>query len=563
MQHENLKLNTYKISEDASLLDKENGLTPEIRKIIEEIFPDVVKGRKYLIHKLNKLCEKYPNVPAFKNLLSNVHQHNGNLEKAYAINKWLVKEHPDYLFGKVNLATELIYKNDTDKIPEILGENLEIGELYPHRNEFYFEEVIMFNTVVVEYFMAIGDLEKAEKRVKAMLDIDAEHPKTLYAVQLLQNWYLNETVSRLKLEDELIQNVPLKDNKSHLQTKDSPEFYFSEEISWLYNNDLSIRHEAIEKILQLDPVKLTEDLEKVLHDSIARYDFFAEKVENEGFDYHKLDFPIHALFLLSELKSEKSLPAILELLKQDDDFNELWFGDFINDAFNNALYYCGKNQPKLLFEFLKLPNIFEVNKAIVGESLMEIIADSNRERSFFVEQYREVLKVFIENADDENYVDTEAIGFIISDIIDLGYKELLPEIKQLFDLEIVGFWICGDYESVEEGIQEPNPRQSLEFIKKDIYGKYLELIINEEKASVPKDDDYDMDFYNQGLSKSTLQNEINDKPIVKPKKIGRNDPCPCGSGKKIQKVLYRIAFTALHPAYLKTQRNILIGSLCT
>lgn len=535
MQQENIKRNTYKISEDTSLSDKENGLTPEVRSIIKEIFPDVVKGRKHTIKKLEKFCGKYPNVPAFKNLLSNVYQHNGNLEKAYAINKWLVKDHPGYLFGKLNLATELIYKNDTDKIPEILGESLEIGELYPHRNEFYFEEVIMFNSVVVEYLLAIGDLEKAEIRVEAMLEIDAEHPKTLYAALLLENWYLKEVVGQLEQEDELRQNAPLKDNKSHLQTTDSPEFYFSEEISWLYHNDLSIKPEAIKKILQLDPVKLTEDLKKVLHDSIARYDFFEEKVEKDGFDYHKQDFPIHALLLLSELKNEKSLPAILELLKQDSDFNDFWFGDFINDVFDNALFYCGKDQTELIFEYLKLPNIYEFNKAIVGECLVKIIAESSRERSFFVEQYREVLNVFIESAEDENYADTETIGFIISDIIDLGYRELLPEIKQLFDLKIVGFWICGNYNSVEENIQEPNPRQSLKFIKKDIYGKYLELKINEEKAIIRTDEDYNKDFDNKELPKSTLQNEIYDKPIVKPKKIGRNDPCSCGSGKKYKK----------------------------
>ena len=28
------------------------------------------------------------------------------------------------------------------------------------------------------------------------------------------------------------------------------------------------------------------------------------------------------------------------------------------------------------------------------------------------------------------------------------------------------------------------------------------------------------------------ENEAVQKPIVKPKKIGRNEPCPCGSGKK-------------------------------
>ncbi|MHB1694447.1 MAG: SEC-C metal-binding domain-containing protein, partial [bacterium] len=28
------------------------------------------------------------------------------------------------------------------------------------------------------------------------------------------------------------------------------------------------------------------------------------------------------------------------------------------------------------------------------------------------------------------------------------------------------------------------------------------------------------------------ENAVKQKPIVKSKKIGRNEPCPCGSGKK-------------------------------
>ena len=29
--------------------------------------------------------------------------------------------------------------------------------------------------------------------------------------------------------------------------------------------------------------------------------------------------------------------------------------------------------------------------------------------------------------------------------------------------------------------------------------------------------------------------EVKAQPVVKPEKIGRNEPCPCGSGKKYKK----------------------------
>lgn len=534
MEQDHLRIINYKVSGDNTLLDKLNHITPEVRRIIEEIHPDVEKGRKYLIKKLNKLCLKYPRVPVFKNLLSTVYQQNDNMKQAYAVNQWLVKEHPDYLFGKLNLAAELLLTDEAEKVPSILGETMEIGQLYPSRTEFHLEEVSGFNLISVQYFLAMDKIEEAEQRVKIMEDITPDHPKTLYAQQSLQEWFFTKASARKEEERHLRKSVVLKDERSHLQTTRSPQFHFPKEIAWLYQNDLNIEPEKIEILLKLDPDKLTEDLEKMLEDAIVRFDNF---MKNEDQSPEKLAFPEHALLLLSALESEGSLAGVLQLLKQDQDFIDLWFEGFVFDILENALFHCGKNQTKLLFEFLKLPNVQGLNKSIVGEALVKIIINSEEKRAVFIEEYRQVLVNYIENAADENYVDTEAIGSVVADLMDLGYEELLPEIKQLFDLEIIGYWICGDYEEVATEIVKEPGEEDLEFIKTDIFEKYREFRESEEEEvnSFQEEDNYYNELYHRELMDQSLFEEEYIEPILKEKKIGRNDPCPCGSGKKYKK----------------------------
>src|SRR5690606_28471366 len=238
---------------------------------------------KHIIKKVNKLCLKYPRVPVLKNILSNLYQQNGNSNQAFAVNQWILKEHPNYLYGKLNHAAELLLKGKPEGIPAIMGEAMEIGDLFPQRKEFHIEEVVGFYIIAIQYFLAVDKIEEAEIRMKILEDIDEDHPKTVYGNQLLKQWYMNKAAARFEEENKYRKTVELKDNRSHLQTSQAPEFHFPEEMDWLYKNNLGIDHGKIEHILQLERAKLVEDLEKVLQDSIIRFDHFLEKVNKENF----------------------------------------------------------------------------------------------------------------------------------------------------------------------------------------------------------------------------------------------------------------------------------------
>lgn len=524
------KTNNYAISGNNNLLDEINHITPEVRRILLELQPDIENGRKNLLKKINKLCLRYPEVPVFKNILSNLYEQQGNMRQAVAVNHWLVKEHPKYLFGKVNLAAEYLSKKNFQKIPEILGEDLEIGSLYPERKEFHVEEVMAFNLIAIHYFLAIDMIDDAQLRLGLLTDLDEDHPKTLEARDIIQQWLYLKSAMRTEAQNEIKRTVQAKDNRSHLQTEEAPQFNFPEQIGWLYEEGLEIAFFKIEMILQLQKQKLVEDLEKMLQDSIARFDHFFEAALREDVAPHELDFPQHALLLLGHLKSESSFDQILLVLQQDKEFNEFWFGYNLSDLMENALFHCGRNRIHDLFEFLKQANICGQSKAVVGEALVKMIREQ-RDIEKFIPKYKELLDHYIANAENEDIADTEAVGFLVSDIVDLGYSSLLPQIKELFELELVDSFICGAYEELEPEMRKFSYIPNEGFVKQELQQQYD--FFNAEDSHLFPMEYPDMEdlYYRQQLETMKEWNE----PIRSEKKIGRNDPCPCGSGKKYKK----------------------------
>lgn len=217
---------------------------------------------------------------------------------------------------------------------------------------------------------------------------------------------------------------------------------------------------------------------------------------------------------------------MLQILKQDRDYSYFWFGDLIPDLLENPFAKFGKNQPELIFEFLNLPNIPGTHKAYVDEAFAPLVADSPENQMYFVEQYRQVLNTFIENAADENYADSEAVAFIIADLLDLRHKELLPEIEQLFSLQLVDTWVCGSFKEVETAIQKKPSRWKSSPSVKNIFEHYDELRSFIQKMDSPPTSDPGREIQLEQFGRAF------NEPIVKDPKIGRNDPCPCGSGKK-------------------------------
>lgn len=524
------KLFGYEITNEPDFIDKEYGVTAEIKKLIQDIYYEVQNKKKGVINKLLNTIKKYPQVPQFKNYLTVAYNLSGNTKKAYECNRWILKEHPDYVFAKINLAAQYFEQKEYEKIPEVLGELMEIKALYPDRKVFHVSEVMAFNKIAVIYFSTIGNIEAAESRLGIMEKFDAEHPDTCQAAMFLMQARIKAGVERDNEEEKIKRKVKTKTYDKSIQTSKGPEFNHPE-IRQLYENGMRIDHQVIKEILGLPRATLINDLETILNDIVVRYEYFKNKVDEDGWVEEKYTFHIHAIFLLTELNATESLGKVLHLLRQDEKLLEFWFGDFLSAEVWMIIYQLGNKQLEKLKNFVLVPNIYTFARAQISDAVVQIAYHGPERKPEIVRWIKDVLTYLLNNKDDEGLIDSDFIALIICDIIQLKAKELLPLVKTFFDNGLVSIGICGNFEVVED---DTINRPEKDYYKRklyNIYDRYTNVLTTwagykEEKEEGPdygKLNDYDLPAF---------QREELDLPELK---IGRNRPCPCGSGKKYKK----------------------------
>lgn len=504
----------YHITTDAKFQNIKFGITPELEKQLESLGTEAQnKKNKKIIDKLTQLILKYPKSPQLKNFLSVAFNVQGKHQKAIEVNNWILTEHPDYLFAKINKANNHILKGEFDQVLKTLGDALEIKSLYPDRDLFHITEVSSFLIIAIHYFIAIDNIELAENRFDILKKLAPNHPHTEEAEKMLFNYSMKEglkrfeEVSKNKITPKTNKIVPLS------KKREAPNFNHHE-IHDLYNFGFRIPHEKINQILMLPRKTLIEDLEMILIDAVERFDNFNAK----KWDKAKNNFVLHAIFILKEIQATESLPKIFLFLEHDEDFLDYWIGDHLTETLWQCFYTLGFNQTVLLKQFLLKPGIDTYVKTAVSDTLEQINYFHPEKREEILSLYLEVFTYFSEAKISDNLIDSDFLGLSVSNVIDSKMIELLPIIKVLYDKRYITIDMNGTYEDVvkdfkNEPYRNPNKKPLTIF---EIY----EFVLN------------NWDGYNE--EKEVYKPTDTYQQLVS-NKIGRNELCTCGSGKKYKK----------------------------
>ncbi len=517
------KVSGYNITTDPEFQNEFYGNEDELIEQFGELFiASKERKNKKIIGRLTALIAKYPQSPQLKNFLSVAYHSQGNYKKALEVNNRIMAEHPDYLFAKINEAHKYIEAGLAIKVPEILGEAMEIKDLYPERNLFHLAEVTGFYRVAIRYFAAIKNWELAENRFEILNNIAPDHPDTEAAEIFLFPGRMERNFQRWKEEEALRISVNcLKPVPTSRETQ--PPAFTHTEINNLYKYGLAIPREILESVLALPRTSLIEDLEKVLSDAITRYQYFKDAEWEE--DSH--NFPLHAIFLLGELKAENSLAVVLDFLKNEEEVLEFWFGDHLNSTLWLPIYLLAQNNLGALYEFILEPGINASPKATVSNALIQTAEHTPAGRNDILSIYKNIFIYFNNATLNDNVVDSDLLGLLIGDMIDAGFKETLPLIKQLYDKGYVGLMINGNYEEAESYFHKPleNNMRKIE----NIFSSYTTVL--NTWAGYNEEEDFSEDTY---FEDDYFEDDEIQLPVTS-SKTGRNEPCPCGSGKKYKK----------------------------
>ncbi len=511
-----MKFDSYTITDSTDLLSDEHNVTPYLKSQIEQLYHQVIKGKLSVIPRLRKLIKQNPKTPTLKNYLVMVYQQQGQIKKAFEINRKILADHPDYLFAKITFAQQCLSEKRHEEVPKILGEQLDIQALYPNRNVFHFSEVIAFNQIKALYFIAIDSVEQAEQCVDTIKKIDPygdQHEEIsmqiiMHNVQKGHERYLREQEKQI--------NVTVKPPKITRQVKHPPIFK-NDIINKLYMHSFEIGHDVLRSILSLPEQELIHDLELVIDDSIISF----EKYVN-GSD--RIDFILHAIFLLGELKSPRAINLILKVLRRDGEYLNFYIGDYLTEIVWMIFYNSPDEHLPLLLKFMKEPGVGTFSKSEVSSGVAQKALHHPEKRNLIIEWYKEVLGFFARAKLNDNVIDSLLLGLICSDLLDLRAEELLTQVEGLYKKDLVSASVCGTLEDFKAELETPE-RLERRKESKDLYDLYNAL---HEKQIQFEQGSNEIDWNN-----APIITENNNLLISE--KVGRNQPCPCGSGLKYKK----------------------------
>jgi len=542
----------FKITDDTYYFDEKYGLTKEIKDQLNAVYAEAFKGKKHTISHLERLCIKYPTIPYFKNLLGITFQAAGYKMKAEEIFKWTFKSHPEFLFARLNMAIIYLENGQVKKVPHLLGKSLNLGDLYPQRDEFHENEVLSYLQVAISYFLAIDDIQSAQKRMEMMDEIDPGAPLTYDASQEIMTYNMNSNIARFAADEAKKIIVSDRGYRTETQTIQNPQFTHPE-VEQLYQFGFDIPEDIILELLELPNESLVRDLEMVIGDAINRYEFFKDEVNNSGWNDSEYTFSLHAVCLLAEIDSKKSLDTILELLRQGEEFLDFWYSYDLEIFLKYPIAKLALNNTEALEEFVKEPSNCAAARNI-PVSALDIISSIDPDRRDQVSDiFKDLLQFHLDRPDDKRVIDSEFLSYLVWSCIDIGEEKLLPFIKSLFERDLILETMVGNYTDVAESLKKNTPYyESFHYSIMDHYDHLEDIFMADREMHTD-----DGDFFNDNLFESLFFDSFNDffpdfendslydydyddrRPILPEhnpyKDTGRNDPCPCGSGRKFKK----------------------------
>ena len=221
--------------------------------------------------------------------------------------------------------------------------------------------------------------------------------------------------------------------------------------------------------------------------------------------------PVHAWRALAGLKAESAISPLLGLLPRIDKHNDDW----VSTEVPRVLGELGSAALEPVTAYLASPAHDEWARVAAAKALAELGTRHPELRADCVARLTAQLEAFAGQSETLN-------AFLVSSLLDLKAVEALPVMSRAFAASHVDESVAGDYEDVEIELglkkQRQHPRKPNELT--ELGDKLRALAGDSQMAAAILEDE-------NGAERPPA--------YLNPGKTGRNDPCPCGSGKKFKK----------------------------
>lgn len=237
---------------------------------------------------------------------------------------------------------------------------------------------------------------------------------------------------------------------------------------------------------------------------------------------------IYALYMLAQFKEQKAYPLIFSLLNKPDEILDKLLGDVITEGLPSILASVFDGDVKLLKSIIENDKINEFIRAAAFESLVILVSEGVIKRDEVVEY---CLYLFRGGLGREYSYTWDAL---VGCCYNLYPEETLKDIELAYDEELVDPTSISFSEIIEQlgkskqiVLEELHNDSNYKFIGDTIRELEDWLCFDQRVPALPLAE-------NTNFKHASIDTAIRE-PYRIESKIGRNDPCPCGSGKKHKK----------------------------
>lgn len=239
------------------------------------------------------------------------------------------------------------------------------------------------------------------------------------------------------------------------------------------DNYSCLPREVIDRILALPKDEAAQDISNVVFYSIGKT---YKGINDDTIEIWHNSAIMHSLILLAQLQSDKGLDAVFEIMRQSYEFTDYHLGDLDSELLYPALYVCGKDDVPAIEDYLNQPGLNSYLRSLAPEALAMIVFNYPERRDEIIGVFRRLLNNMVSNLPVQRACDGTFAGFVMSSLMDLSAKELIPEIKAIFATDCVNTTIAGNCKTVIKDIERGRGGiHESKYQIPDVYEQYEDL----------------------------------------------------------------------------------------
>jgi hypothetical protein len=217
---------------------------------------------------------------------------------------------------------------------------------------------------------------------------------------------------------------------------------------------------------------------------------------------------VYAMFLLSQFREKDAYPLIVKFFSQPGDLPLDLTGDVATEDLDSMLASVSCGDERLIKELIENPEVNEYVRSAAMRSLVALVLSGDLGRDSVMDYFKSLFRGKLPKEP------SHAWDSLVACSMDLYPEEVYADIELSFRVGLVD----------QTFVSLQNVRHSLDTGKEQTLARLMDypwyrLIENTVQ---------EMEWW------ACFRAEEQENPTKK-RKIGRNEPCPCGSGKKYKK----------------------------